>query len=152
MDAAEEQARLETVGDQLRGKISSKVSASTFLAGFAFAILSGQIFALWQVERVPPLSSLSTGLLFGSVFLFISGIMRLDELTMPKQFWAEKADAERPLLLSGGYLTLGDLVALQKRMVFYWQWLILVAIGFAAVAVLVLLLPIGAYTLAGPDL
>jgi hypothetical protein len=46
MSGTQNNERVEAIGDQLRAKINSKFTASTFLAGFALTILSGQVFTL----------------------------------------------------------------------------------------------------------
>jgi hypothetical protein len=75
--------------------------------------------------------------------LFVDGIIRLDELTMPKRFWREDPAASAlPLPLGGSYLTDADLWELQNRMVFFWQRLTLVATLITATAVMAMLVPV----------
>jgi hypothetical protein len=138
-----EQERIEAIGDQLRAKISSKFTASTFLAGFSLTVLTGQVFALCQdVERLPLLFAPAVGAVFGAFLIFVEAIARLDELTMPKRFWTEDPNAVRPQPeLSGSYLTDDDLWELQKRMIFLWQRLAIVATIITAVAVMAMLCP-----------
>ncbi|NIT58116.1 MAG: hypothetical protein GWN00_18370, partial [Aliifodinibius sp.] len=71
--------------DKLRSKIQSKMSVSTFLAGFTFAALiglltktSGDFTILQMVSAI--------GLTF-SLALFIAAIYMYDRLSMPEGFW-----------------------------------------------------------------
>lgn len=139
-----EQERIEAIGEQLRQKIASKFTASTFLAGFALAVLTGQVFALWQSSHLPITFPLSIAIVFGAFILFVEAIVRLDELTMPKRFWEEDTQVNTTGLPSRwGYLTDDDLWNLQKQMIFYWQRLTIVATAFTVVAVIAMLLPFG---------
>ena len=81
------QTRIEDIGKQLRAKIRSKFQASTFLAGFSFTLLGFQITRLWQPVEIPRLLPVSVALMLLAISLYISAIMKLDELTMPKRFW-----------------------------------------------------------------
>lgn len=137
------QERIEAIGEQLRAKIASKFTASSFLAGFGLAVLTGQVFALWQADQLALLFPASVGAVFGSFVLFIDAIVRLDELTMPKRFWDENgALPSLPVPLGGSYLTDQDLCELQKRMIFFWQRLTVTATAITAVAVLAMLFPL----------
>jgi len=85
MPLTDEQERLEALGDQLRAKISSKFSASTFLAGFAATILAAVVSPLWQQGTVVSLHfPAAVGLAVTGTGLFILSILRFDELSMPK--------------------------------------------------------------------
>jgi hypothetical protein len=138
-----EQERIEAIGEQLRAKIASKFTASSFLAGFGLTVLTGQVFALWQAEQLSPLFPAAVGAVFGAFVLFIEAIVRLDELTMPKRFWAESKDVAPPpqVPLGGSYLTDDDNWELQKRMIFYWVHLTVTATVITGVAVLAMLFP-----------
>jgi hypothetical protein len=142
MPLTDEQERIEAIGEQLRAKITSKFTASTFLAGFALAVLTEQIFALWQADSLPRLFPPAVGAVAGALLLFVTGVLRLDELTMPKRFWNESPKAQGPLPSRGGYLTDDDLWELQKRMIFFWTGLIIAATWATAAGVLVMLLPL----------
>jgi NhaP-type Na+/H+ or K+/H+ antiporter len=74
----EYQARIETIGEQLRTKINSKFQTSTFLAGFAFTILGLQISLLRQSAKVPRLLFVSVSLMAVAIILFIKAILKLD--------------------------------------------------------------------------
>jgi len=99
--SSESQDRVEAIGEQLRAKIASKFTASTFLAGFALTVLSGQVFALWQSSRLPMLFPPAVGAVFGALMLFVAAIIKLDELTMLKRFWDEGARAGDPAMAHG---------------------------------------------------
>jgi hypothetical protein len=134
--------RIEAIGDQLRAKITSKFTASTFLAGFALTILSGQVFTLWQSSVLPLLFPLAVGAVAAAVVLFIDAVVRLDELTMPKRFWDETSEAKEIGRSSReGYLIDDDLWELRKHMIFYWTRLTLVATWTTGIAVLAMLVP-----------
>lgn len=142
MNGAQNDERIEAIGDQLRAKITSKFTASTFLAGFALTILSGQVFMLWQSSVLPLLLPLSVGTVAAAVVLFVDAIVRLDELTMPKRFWEESSDAASTGHSSReGYLVDSDLWELQKHMIFYWTRFTLVATWMTGIAVLAMLAP-----------
>jgi len=132
----ETQARTEAVGDQLRAKINSKFQTSTFLAGFALAMLSIQISTMWQSERVPRLLPVSIAVMIASFVLYIAAVVRLDALTMPKCFWPEVKGRKRDPL---GLLKPTDLPELKKQMVFHWSTLTLVATLLAMIALLLML-------------
>lgn len=134
--------RIEAIGDQLRSKITSKFTASTFLAGFALTILSGQVFTLWQSAVLPFLFPLAVGIVAGAVVLFVDAVLRLDELTMPKRFWDDDPKAAYTGFSSReGYLTDEDLWELRKHMIFYWTRLTLVATWLTGIAALLMLAP-----------
>jgi hypothetical protein len=142
MTVPPEQEQIEAIGEQLRAKIGSKFTASTFLAGFALAVLTSQVSALWQTNDLPLLFAPAVGAVFGGFVLFVDGIISLDELTMPKRFWREDSTAVGlPVPLGGSYLTNEDLWELQKRMVFFWQHLTIVATFVTATAVMAMLIP-----------
>jgi hypothetical protein len=142
MTKTQNDERVEAIGDQLRAKITSKFTASTFLAGFALSILSGQVFMLWQSSFLPLLFPLAVGTVAAAVVLFVDAVVRLDELTMPKRFWDESNDAEDTGHSSReGYLVDADLWELQKQMIFYWTKLTLVATWMTGVAVIAMLVP-----------
>lgn len=142
MPLSDQQERLEAIGDQLRAKISSKFSASIFLAGFAFTVLAAQVAALWPAQdKLPALFPAALGAVAGATVLFVLAVMRLDELTMPKRFWKEDQTAERPIDGDGGLLTREDLWALQQRMIFFWQRLTITGTAITGGAVLLLVAP-----------
>ncbi len=135
--------RIEAIGDQLRAKIASKFTASTFLAGFALTILSSQVFLIWQSSVLPLLFPLSVGTIAGAVVLFFYAVLRLDELTMPKRFWDESDGAiDTGYLSREGYLSDDDLWELRKQMIFYWAKLTIVATWMTGIGVIAMLIPI----------
>jgi hypothetical protein len=137
-----DQDRIETIGDQLRAKISSKFTAATFLAGFALTLLGGQVFMLWQAAELPRFFSPAAGVLSAALVLFVSSVIRLDELTMPKRFWRSDPGVVASTPPQYAFLTIDDLWALQHRMVFYWQRLTLTATGITTLSLALLLLPV----------
>jgi hypothetical protein len=135
------QELLEIYGDQLRSKISSKFSASTFLAGFAGAILTALVTSGPDQEsefslQYPVALALTT---FAAIS-FVQGIIRLDELSMPKRFWPSDANAPNRAE-DVGLLTQDDLWVLHNRMVYYWRLFTMVATTLTGVGIFVLVLP-----------
>ncbi len=141
MPLTDEQERLEAVGDQLRAKIASKFAASTFLGGFAATILAGLVSNLWEGDRaVPVYFPQALGAAIAGTVFFILGIIRLDELSMPKRFWPSSPEATR----TGGdvgLLTIDDLWALHDRMAFFWRYLTLTGTALTGLALLLLIVP-----------
>ena len=134
--------RIEAIGDQLRAKIASKFTASTFFAGFGLTILSSQVFTLWQATSLPALFPVAVGFVAAAVVLFVDAILQLDVLTMPKRFWDEDANAATTGQSSrDGYLLDEDLWQLRKHMIFYWTRLTLVATWLTGIAALLMLVP-----------
>jgi hypothetical protein len=137
----EPQARIEAIGDQLRAKISSKFQTSTFLAGFGLAVLTVQLSTFWQSPKFPYLLPTSISFMVASLFIYIAAVIKLDELTMPKRFWKEDSAKRNRDATRLAYLTDNDLWELQKRMVFYWWYLTIVAASLTAVSLMLMLLP-----------
>lgn len=134
---------IEAIGEQLRAKITSKFTASTFLAGFALVLLSEQIGALWQEDAggtLPWLFAPATGAVAAALVLFVRAVMLLDEMTMPKRFWSmrrpdKSTEPESP------YLTDGDIVMLSERMIFFWRRLGIAATMLTGIAIALMLAP-----------
>jgi hypothetical protein len=134
--------RIEQIGEQLRAKITSKFTASTFLAGFALTVLTGQVFTLHQdAKNLSPLYPVSVGAVVAALYLFIYAIIKLDELTMPKRFWEQEPQAQSQPPPYGAFLHDDDLLGLQRRMIFFWQRLTMVATITTAIAVMGMLVP-----------
>lgn len=141
MSLSDPQELLERYGDQLRAKISSKFTASIFLAGFAGIILSSLLASLWTSgSALPEYFGPALALSVGASVILIHAVIRLDELSMPKRFWPSHDNAQRTAT-DVGLLTQNDLWALQHRMVFYWTWLTLLGTILTGLAFLVLLIP-----------
>ena len=70
-----DQERTEVIGDQLRTKISSKFTASTFLGGFALTLLGGQVFTLWHVTELPRCFAAATGAVSAALVLFALSVV-----------------------------------------------------------------------------
>jgi hypothetical protein len=141
MPLTDEQERLEAIGDQLRAKISSKFAASTFLAGFAATILAAVVSPLWQQDSVVSVHfPIAVGLAVAGTGLFITSIVRFDELSMPKRFWPSDPQVHNQ---AGdvGLLKMNDLWALHDRMVFFWRCLTLVGTALTGLALFVLIAP-----------
>jgi len=134
--------RIEDIGEQLRAKITSKFTASTFLAGFARTVITGQVFTLWQVDKeLSPFYPISVGAVAGALHLFVQAIIRLDELTMPKLFWEDRLELRAQPPSDDGRLEYHNLWDLRDRMVFFWYRLTIAATIVTALAVLVMLVP-----------
>ena len=138
---SESQDQIEAIGNQLRDKIRSKFQSSTFLAGFSLTVLSVEISMLWTAQEVPRLLPLSISLMLAAICFFVASALKLDALTMPKRFWEEdpnRIDKEASQL---AYLTDEDLWQIQRRMIFYWTWLTVLATFVTAVSMVLVLLP-----------
>jgi len=135
--------RIEQFGDQLRAKIASKFTASTFLAGFSLTVLTGQIAILWQadVEVLSPFFSFSVGAVAGAFFLFVVAVIRLDELTMPKVFWEPWHWKPTETPSDDVNLRYEDLWKLKSMMVMIWLRLTIPATFISAVALVAMLIP-----------
>ena len=77
--------------EQLRSKISSKLSVATFLAGFTFAALIEVLIA--NPTNTPPLfqkvtHTIAIVCLTAAAALFIAAAYMYDQLGMPEGFWA----------------------------------------------------------------
>jgi hypothetical protein len=140
-----ERALIEQTGDQLHAKITSKFQTSSFLAGFAVAVL-GVLLAMLSNTSRPRLFSLSIALLFAAVLVYVAALIKLDELTMPKRFWS-KPPSKHPVppkdLKNYELVRLDDddLFELRRRMVFYWYGLTITATGMTGAALVLLLVP-----------
>jgi phosphohistidine phosphatase SixA len=71
----------------LREKVQSKMSVSTFLAGFAFTALTlllapgkDESFSIWQIASIVCLTA--------ALALFVASVYIYDRLSMPSGFWA----------------------------------------------------------------
>jgi len=149
--------RIEQFGEQLRAKITSKFTASTFLAGFALTVLTGQISTLWQVDvdkELSPFFSISVGAVAGAFYLFVMAVIRLDELTMPKLFWDPRFWTPTRPPSDDLYLRYDELWKLQSMMVRIWFCLSVRATIITAIALLAMLIPPNfafGYTVPVPD-
>jgi hypothetical protein len=139
--SAEEHVRLEAIGDQLRAKITSKFQTSTVLAGFAFTVLGIELTILWQSPLTPGLLPWSIGLSNFAILLYVSAVVRLDALTMPKRFWKEDKGKTNRAASRQAYLTDDDLWELRKQMIFHWISLTLIATAGLAASLFLLLWP-----------
>ena len=135
------QLRVESIGDQLRQKISNKFQTSTFLAGFSASILSIQVTFLWQHTARPGLLPFSIAILVAALMIYVAAIIKLDELTMPKRFWEEDSNVHDVEAAEQAFLEQRDLWELKSRMIFYWYRLTMVATGLAAASLTGLLFP-----------
>jgi len=134
--------RIEAIGEQLRDKITSKFTASTFLAGFALTVLTGQASFLWQAkDAIPPIFSLAVASVAAAFCLFIFAVIRLDELTMPKLFWEPPHWTSTDLPADDVSLSYSDLWQLKKTMVRIWVSLTIPATVITSVAVVITFLP-----------
>jgi hypothetical protein len=139
---SESQDRIEAIGNQLREKIRSKFQSSTFLAGFSFTVLSVEISMLWSATEIPRLLPLSIPLILAAICLFVTAALKLDILTMPKRFWKEDPGETGSEASRLAYLADQNLWQIQRRMIFHWTWLTVVATFVTAVSLVLVLLPI----------
>jgi phosphohistidine phosphatase SixA len=79
--------------DQLQPKVQSKMTVSTFLAGFVFTALIGLLLLAtdrWTIAQVIAVVALAS-----SLALFVACVYIFDQLGMPSGFWT---DSSRPRL------------------------------------------------------
>lgn len=141
--------RAEEIAGQLRAKIASKFQVTIFLSGFAATILAVEMGLLWGGSS-PGLAFLSVSFLFGSLIIYVAGILKLDTLTMPKSFWPRLDNFSGEVVqldyregnLPQGYIHSRDLWALYERMLFYWRRLTLVATYLVGVSLTSVIVPI----------
>jgi hypothetical protein len=128
------------MGEQLRAKIASKFQTSSFLAGFAVAVLGVQLANLPDGTEKPQLFAISIALMFAAIVIYVVGLIKFDELTLPKRFWRDNP-ALKVIDYENVLLEDDDLVELWKRMVFHWTTLTLPGTGITGLALLLLLVP-----------
>jgi hypothetical protein len=75
----DDRQRVEAIGEQLRAKIASKFTASTFFAGFALTVLTGQVFALWQSTKLPALFPAAVGVLTAAAAKLAGGSAKIEQ-------------------------------------------------------------------------
>jgi UDP-N-acetylmuramyl pentapeptide phosphotransferase/UDP-N-acetylglucosamine-1-phosphate transferase len=143
MSGLTDQTQIDALGEQLRAKITSKFTASTFVGGFALTVVAAQVSLFWQAQTLGRPFEVSVFLSTAACVVFFHAVGALDDLTMPKHFWEERDQSSPPGLTEEQKqklrrLTEDDLWALRDRMKFVWMRLTLVATVATAVAVLLL--------------
>jgi hypothetical protein len=83
----------------------------------------------------------SVGIMLTAVILYVTAMIKLDGLTMPKRFWREDPNALGPR--KQGLLNEDDLWELHHRMIFWWFRLVIVGTALTAASLLAMLLPVG---------
>ena len=152
------QENIDRYGEHLQAKITSKFTASTFLAGFALTVLTGQIAILWQadLDLLSPFFPYSVGAVAGACCLFVFAVIRLDELTMPKLFWFYETKEPEPDVPSENViLNFHDLWIQKWKMVEIWQRLTIPATIITAIALVAMLIPsemIFGFAMSVPDI
>lgn len=140
----DEQTRIEEIGSQLRDKVTSKFQTTAFLAGFALTLLGIELSIMWGGDKVPLFVPYAIGFLVLAGMFYVFALIRFDELTMPKRFWPEDTNQHDPDLSRRGLLTDQDLWAIKLRVVFYWRWLVIVALYMTGASLGLILIPITA--------
>src|SRR5215471_9576659 len=98
--------------DQLREKIDSKITVSTFLAGFNFTALTLVLTLLGNKKdltgnslnmhtfsvETPSLLEISAVLFFLATTLFVASVYSYDQLLMPRQFGRKNVSKLRDLM------------------------------------------------------
>jgi phosphohistidine phosphatase SixA len=86
--------------EALREKVQSKMSISTFLAGFAFSALTlllaveaNASFSIWQIASIVCLAA--------ALALFVASVYAYDRLSMPPGFWAYDDRSSAPFFRFG---------------------------------------------------
>ena len=112
----------EHTEEQLRSKIKSKMTVSTFLAGFTFSVLN----ELLKIQSFTLLPTVAVVSLTGALALFIASVYMYDQMSMPKRYWRDQSNTiSHPVEL------------LYYFMLRTWNWIftpavILALIGFIA--------------------
>lgn len=131
--------------EQLRPKIQSKLTVSTFLAGFTSTIL----FSLLSSETsLSQLQAFAVVLMTISLGLFIAAVYCFDSLSMPEGFWAYD-DRGKALRFSKNFEETrhyhGELYA---HMIWIWSWVFTPAVGCGLAGFVALLINMGNASLA----
>src|SRR6516164_1477097 len=149
--------RTDAVGKELRDKIRSKIQVTTFLAGFGFAILNGQIGMLSRPEEIW-LLQLSVATLAAAVVIFLRSVLLLDGLMMPKMFWRRGATPNQHQLAKYGpqaqiqdfdppYLAPKDVWTAKRWMQFCWGSMTMVAALLTFISTAMAVVPYAPYDL-----
>lgn len=130
--------------EELRSKVTSKMTVSTLLAGFTFSSLLGILlateggFTLWQ--------TVATICLTTSLALFIASVYMYDRMAMPEGFWVygDRPHPEKKLLLRWDNETFEEdweqRGPLYAYMVWTWEYVFAPAIAFGVVGFAAILL------------
>jgi phosphohistidine phosphatase SixA len=135
----------------LKDKLQSKVSVSTFLAGFFIAVL---VELLSDPKKLTPLKAGagSAYMRAAAVVSFSVGLALLlvavyvyDQLAMPAEFWKLMPERHKPTSADCGQFTHDYRLngALYAYMLWTWKWIFTPAVWFGVVGFLALLVPIG---------
>ena len=81
-----EQKRNHQIEEQLRSKITSKMTVSTFLAGFTFTVLND----LFQMNSLNIPQTIAAICMTGSLSLFVASVYMYAHMTTPKHYWSEQ--------------------------------------------------------------
>jgi phosphohistidine phosphatase SixA len=126
---------------QLRPKIQSKMSVSTFLAGFTFNALFAFLLA---GNALSPPKTVAAFFLTFSLALFVAAVYMYDRLSMPEGFWAygerTRLPSPRGRRFEEDRRYHGDLYA---YMVWTWSWVFTPAVAFGLAGFVALLLDAG---------
>ena len=126
--------------EQLRGKIESKTTVSTFLAGFTATALIELLLKGAPFSMSAGIAAVS---LTGSLALFVAAVYMYDPLSMPEGFWV---DEDRPTFRWRGktfekhFRANGPLYAL---MVWTWKYVFTPAVALGLLGFVMMLVSTG---------
>lgn len=84
----DEEKHNHVIEEQIRSKIRSTMTMSTFLAGFTFAVLND----LLQFESFDIAQKIAAGFMTLSLLLFVLSMYMYDNMAMPKEYWSGRSD------------------------------------------------------------
>ena len=76
------------IEEQIRSKIRSTMTMSTFLAGFTFAVLNDFL----QFKSLDMAQKIAAVCMTGSLLLFVLSMYLYDNMAMPKEYWSGRSD------------------------------------------------------------
>ena len=109
------------IEEQLRLKIQSKMTVSTFLAGFTFAVLND----LLKTKSFNMPQTIAAISMTGSLLLFVASVYMYDNMTMPKEYWSKQSNRKIH------FTTDHDL--LHHYMIRTWKWVFTPAVALALI-------------------
>ena len=143
--------------EQLRPKVESKMTVSTFLAGFTFAALLELLVKEekanlngWAKETFQLFTVMANTSLIAGLVLFVATVYMYDRLAMPEGFWINE-ERPRPRVWRGK--TFEEDVSkngiLYALMVWIWKWVFNPAVVFSLVGLIAIILRTGDWWVIG---
>ncbi len=83
----DEEKRNHQIEEQLRSKIQTKMTVSTFLAGFTFAVLND----LLKTKSFNMPQTIAAISMTGALSLFVASVYMYAHMTTPKEYWSDRS-------------------------------------------------------------